>query len=299
MNDRRCLVPLGVAAGLSLLAAAWVPGAVGTQAPAAAANGRIAFSRDNGRRSDDVFIVALATGKVRRLTSGRAKEWDPDLSPSGKRIVYRVNPYPRSDAADIWVMRADGRFKRNLTRAPRDRNWSPAWSPDGSKIAYASARGSGVPSLWVMNANGRAKHRVGSGPGEYPDWSPDGRRLVFAAADDSGTYDIYSIGIGGKDLTRLTHAPGTDFAPVWSPDGQTIAFQSDRDDRWRIWLMAPDGSQRRPLPQSDLGGAWPTWLSDARLAYSGQGLVTVDADGTRERRLHLNRPGAEFLSSGP
>ena len=268
-------------------------------AGAAGDMGRIAFSRDDGALSDDVFIVDLATTRVRRLTAGKRKEWDPDLSPNGRRIVYRRNPDPTSDAADIWVMSADGRSKRNLTRSPRDDNWSPAWSPDGTRIAFSSKRGGGEPSIWVMSANGRGSHHVAAGPGEYPDWSPDGNQLVFAAARTSGTYDIYTVRLDGTDLKRLTQDPATDFAPVWSPDGKTIAFQSDRDDRWHVWLMDADGSNQRRLPHGEEEGAWPAWISAGRLAYAGDGLVIVNIDGSQERRLNLRPRGAELLSFGP
>lgn len=256
---------------------------------------RIVFSRDDGVRSDDIFIANLRTGRIARLTAGRRKEWDPDLSPSGRLVVYRRNPDPQSDAADIWLMRANGTKKRKLTHAAYDNNWSPAWSPNGRQIAYSSSRGTGEPSIWAMRADGRGKHRIGNGTGEYPDWSPDGQRLVFAAARDSTTYNIYTIGIDGKGLRQLTNDPGTDFAPAWSPDGKTIAFQTDRDGRWRVWLMDPDGSNQRPLDSGEWNGAWPAWLTSNRLAYAGNGIVLSNLDGTNPQRLSVI--GAECLSS--
>jgi len=74
-------------------------------------------------------------------------------------------------------MNADGSERRNLTRdAAMD--YSPAWSPDGTQIAFASSRGGKFPTVWVMNQDGSNARRVGTVDGEYPAWSPDGRRIA-------------------------------------------------------------------------------------------------------------------------
>ena len=99
-------------------------------------------------------------------------------------------------------MAVDGSGKRNLTRAPQHDNWSPAWSPDGSRIAFASTREGGTLSLWTMAPDGSDLRRVTDGHGEYPDWSPDGLLAwegpggwIVAPRDSS---EVVALGHGGR-----------------------------------------------------------------------------------------------------
>ena len=130
------------------LVAVAVVGCGGTDPPPATPDspgphwpGPVAFAAERDG-SLDVFV--RDGDRTRRLTKGKRDEFSPNWS--GDRIVYRVNP-PRDDAGDIWLMRADGSGKRNLTRSPDVPDWSPAFSPDGRAIAYMSAH-----ELWVMDA---------------------------------------------------------------------------------------------------------------------------------------------------
>ena len=111
----------------------------------------LAYASDGGGGSLDVYVLPSGAAEPRRLTTTTLDEFSPSWSPGGRSVAYRVNPR-RSDVGDIWVMRADGRGKRNLTRSPRVAEWSPSWSPDGRRIAYYSSLGMDV---WVMR---RGRH---------------------------------------------------------------------------------------------------------------------------------------------
>ena len=160
------------------------------------------------------------TTAVRRYGWARrdVRDLDPDLSPSGV-LAWRRGPDPATDAADIVT---DG---RNLTEAAQENNWGPAWSPDGSRLAYSSTRDAGtVPRVWTMAADGTDQRLVMSGHGEYPDWSPDGTQLVFAAPGAAGAYDIFIVPVDGGEPTSIVDHAGHRLLSDLVADGRWIAF---------------------------------------------------------------------------
>jgi WD40-like Beta Propeller Repeat len=219
---------------------------------------------------EDVLVDDIDDpGPPTRIGEPGVRDFDPDLSPSGA-LAWRRGPDPASDAADIVV---DG---RNLTQAPQENNWGPAWSPDGARLAYSSTRDAGsTPRIWTMAADGSDRRLVTSGHGEYPDWSPDGSQLVYAAPGTDGAYDVFVIDAGGGEPEPIVTSGGTDFFPAWSPDGRWIAFHRLEAG---VFIVRPDGSQEKRIsPDADAGG--PVWAPDGRLGWSGEsGLRVTDVD---------------------
>jgi Tol biopolymer transport system component len=146
----------------------------------------------------------------------------------------------------------------------------PAYSPDGSRIAYVSAK-DGNPEIYVMDADGRNAVRITTErqTDGHPVFTPDGRSVVFHSSRTK-SLQIWTVGIDGKGLRALTHeGMGINMQPTVSPDGSTIAFSSIRDDGSPdIWLMASDGTQQRPFTRSPhWKETYPRFLRDGSLAY--------------------------------
>jgi Tol biopolymer transport system component len=149
-------------------------------------------------------------------------------------------------------MNADGSGLRNLTR-----EWGldgiPAWTPDGQKIAFTSKR-DGDWEVYVMNADGTGQRNLTrNSANDYlwpfrSSWSPDGRIAFGRDLDGNGSSDgIYVINADGSGERRLTQSGKQ---PLWSPDGQKIAFRSKRNGNDDIYVMNPDGSGQRNLTRN-------------------------------------------------
>jgi Tol biopolymer transport system component len=184
---------------------------------------------------------------------------------------------------EIYVMNADGSSPTRLTtNAVFDAR--PAWSPDGSKIAFESQR-DGQNAVWVMYADGSAATRLSPHSAMEPAWSPDGGKVAFSM--DGGIFVINANGTGG---TQLTSQPsGTpDGQPAWSPDGTKIAFLRSTNPGYDIYVMSSDGTGQVDLTPNTAGSLefQPNWSPEGRrIAFvsdraGNDNIYSMNADGS-------------------
>ncbi|MCY4473859.1 MAG: hypothetical protein OXC83_00275, partial [Chloroflexi bacterium] len=216
-----------------------------------------------------------------------------DTAPASGRIAFSTGRGAGGADRDIYVMNADGSGVVRLTDNDAD-DGSPAWSPDGRRIAFDSNR-DGDWEIYVMNADGSGVVRLTDDSRRvFPSWSPDGRRIAFVSGRD-GNYEIYVMNADGTAIVRLTHTDNRELHPSWSPDGGRIAFSSNRDgDDHDIYVMNADGSGVVRLTDNDDTNTHPDWSPDGRrIAFysdrDGDGdIYVMDADGSGVVRLTDN-----------
>ena len=192
----------------------------------------------------------------------------------------------------LQVADADG-FGAHTVLSSREPIMSPAWSPDGTRLAYVSfARGHSAVYIQQVASGERVVASERKGINGAPAWSPSGRELALTLSKD-GNPDVYVMDIGTHALRRLTDHAGIDTEPAWSPDGRTIVFTSDRGGRPQLYRVAATGGQAQRI---SFEGDY-----NARGVYSpdGRHLAMVNGVGGRYRIAVMTMAsGAMTLVSG-
>jgi dipeptidyl aminopeptidase/acylaminoacyl peptidase len=264
-------------------------------------NGRIAYSLFDLEEIDgfaSLFVrdpVGIRKRAVLRPGEGSAVYTEPDWSPSGTElaVTYTVGNRYSGYTSDIYLCNQNGGQLRRLIDTPGDRR-SPAWSPDGSEIAYAQS----PRDIYIAGADGSHARRLTDG--FDPAWSPDGDKIVFARGAPGDDASLYEIGVDGSNSVALTGGPVSDGAPDWSPDGRRIVFQ--RGTAFiSVYSIGSDGSGLRRLTKGsrpfDTG---PSWSPDGtRIVFAhGGDLWTMRPDGSGRRDL-TNTKGLSRTEDAP
>ena len=269
-----------------------------TKPAAAVGEGQIAFtSYDATRQRYDIYVINLALGDAKLL---RANASEPSFAPGGRRLAFRnmdpahlglaildlssntvgeltahtedSNPAWASDTEQI-VFASDkhgDRKWRLYVISPREvrgegAEWTfgehPAWSRDGTRIAYhgCDERGDNC-AVWVMQPGGFNSARLTTDPSDTaPTWSPDGTQVAFVSAR-AGNWELYLIDIATGQQIRLTDNDAVDIAPIWAPDGKQIAFLSNREGAWAVYILEVKSGQVHKIIAT--GDAYPEPFSE-------------------------------------
>lgn len=191
------------------------------------------------------------------------------------RIAY-VNK--RGKQFELRVADADGYNSQSVVRSDEPLI-SPAFSPDGTRLAYVSFEDK-KPVVYVQSLRDGSRRAVAAfkGSNSAPAWSPDGTRLAVTLTRDQGS-QIYLMNADGNGLMRLTSGSAIDTEPAWSPDGQWIYFTSDRGGSPQIYRMPATGGEAKRVTFEGAYNVSPAVSPDGKL------LAYIQREGGRFRLL--------------
>jgi WD40 repeat protein len=205
-------------------------------------------------------------------------------SPLGDRIAYSSTPEGDFRFAAIKIIGADGASPRKITNQTLGEyraDYTPDWSPDGSRLAFTRrevSTDSNRSWIWTMNTDGSDQRKLTRG--SEPAWSPDGMKIAFTR-ETGGVSVINTDGSGLRDLT-------SDFSggPDWSPDGSMLAFWSSTPQSpFEVRVMNSDGTNVHDVT----AGLNPGWSADGRIAFTRgpdpSEVRVVNPDGSNDHRI--------------
>ena len=258
----------------------------------------IAVAWRAGYRVTTAVRAASSARTFKLLTNQVGVQDFPSFAPDGKTFVYVSKA---SGKADIYFKRVDGRNAINLTKDSHSDDTQPAFSPDGSEIAFRSERDGG--GIFIMGATGESVRRL-TDFGFNPTWSPDGSQIAVSTESTalqpqsrpgSALIDVIDVRTGAKrEVVDLAH---DGVQPNWSPHGDRIAYWSiigggGQRDLFTVDPHAANPRQTIVRVTNDPALDWnPVWSPDGKYLYFGS-----DRDGTMNLwRLPMNEHSGKSL----
>lgn len=262
------------------------------------------------------FLGALPAAAV---MAGAAAAQSPVKGPAKKGVMLMNRIAP--SVSDLYVANIDGSNERKLLAQP-GYDYNPALSADGRWVIFTSERnGDGQSDLWRAARDGSSVEPLVSGPSvdDAAALSPDGSKLAFVSTRNGVTANIWVMDIRTRALRQLTgrgklrgkaDMPDGYFRPAWSPDGEWIAFSSDRNTVWRghddghgwehtqelaIYMIKPDGTGFRTVAAKAgycLGS--PRWSPDGRRIVFYE--MTVEATWGARRPNYIGKAYSQIVS---
>ena len=242
-----------------------------------------------------MFVVAVLVACTAAALVAVSREAEAAFPGKNGRIALC-----HSNGSTIVSVQPDGSAYRTEVSGDSEYTCDPAYSPDGTKLAFTSSRDGGNYDIYVKDlATGQLAQLTNDDAGvsdRRPAWSPDGAKIVF---DD--TEDLWVMDADGSNRRQLTDTAGVaEWQAAWSPEGTRIAFQREDD----IWVIDTDGSDPKNLTRTpDLEDTYPSWSSNGRrIAWareSSPGASGADVWKMRAEGSHKDRLTFDGLSGGP
>ncbi len=210
-------------------------------------------SRPRPQQQPPLVIEAGIRGAQRIIAYG-GRNGGPQFSPDGKRLVFMSD---RSGSHELWVSNADGTQAKRITSLGD--TGTPRWSPDGRTIAFDSNL-HGTSAIFAVEADGGPPRVLVSGDSNncVPSWSHDGRFVYFSSDRGEGRFQVWRLSLKDGKQEQITKNGG--FAPLESPDGQTIYYAESRYPNPHVWKVPKNGGDERMVSSQVEPGTWASWM---------------------------------------
>jgi serine/threonine protein kinase/sugar lactone lactonase YvrE len=246
---------------------------------------------------------AAVTFRRAPLTSYQGAEQWPTFSPDGRQIAFAWNGEERNNF-DVYVKVVGGGDPLRLTTAPED-DVLPAWSPDGTSIAFARGE-----AIYTISPLGGAERKIADASVERLAWTPDGKAIAFADISGGSSMPVTLLTLETGERRQLTHPPpgAFDAFVAFSPDGKRLAFAriAAQLGSGRLYIMSLPHGEARSIELSNNFMYDVAWTGDSREVLAsvegagGISLWRVDADSGRSAQVAGIDTGARFATvSGP
>ncbi len=264
--------------------------AVPVATPLGGGAGQIAFASTRSG-IPQLYLVNLDGTELAQLTDLAVGACQPSWSPNGQQLVFTSPCLGRGefyetiyDDSSLYLINADGTGLKQLTSSP-DTGFDPEWSPDGTRIAFTSAR-SGFRQIYSLDVNSLAVTLLTNTSDEFessqPAWSRDGTKIAYTVKR-VGAYQTWAMTDTGQAAIQLVHSGQDrwDFLPVWSPDGKLVFFSQRNKGSSRPWLMSVNYEDPGQDPTR---WDFPTPMEDVSFSPDGSWLVFegMDSAGNRD-----------------
>ena len=256
---------------------------------------RIVFISETGdekNRTKRLAIMDQDGANFRILTSGKELVLSPRFDPKSQRIVYMSYKH-KNKPPKVYVLDLET-GKQTLVCDMPYMSFAPRFAPDNHYVIISLAR-RGTTSIYEIDIITGMETRLTKLFGVIdtsPSYSPDGKKIVFNSDRGGGKTQIYIMDRDGMNISRISAGEGNYRTPVWSPNGEWIAFTKILSGNFYMGIMKPDGSDERLLTNSWLEEA-PSWSPNSRTIIFGRQrrdgrsqLYAIDVNGDNERLIY-------------